>query len=283
QVLAAGDHGDPDLGGGDHLDVDTRLVQRGEQPGGHAWVRPHPGADQGDLAHAVVVLDLGVAVLGGHRLQRGAGSGALLVRQGEGDVGDAGVVHRHVLHDHVDVHPGCGHGLEELRGAAGDVRDADDGDLGLGAVVGHTGDERVFHRSFFVVVDHDRALVVGERAAHVDGHLVAAGVLDGAQVQDLRPVRGQLQGLLGGDAVDAPCAGHDPRVGGEQTIDVGVDLADCGTEPGRERHGGGVRAAAAQRGDVVGELGDALEAGDDRHRTVVQGALDAAGGDVDDP
>src|SRR5699024_9160068 len=142
--------------------------------------------------------------------------------------GDAGVVHRDVLHDHVDVHPGRGHCLEELGGTAGHVRDADDSDLGLGAVVRHTGDERMCHGSFFVVVDHERAVVVGERAAHVDGHLVAAGVLDSAQVQDLRTVGGQLQGLLGGDPVDAVCAGHDPRVCGEQTVDVGVDLADSG-------------------------------------------------------
>ena len=58
--------------------------------------------------------------------------------------------------------------------------------------------------------------------------------------------------------------GHDARVGGEHAVDVGVDLADVGAERGRQRDGGGVRAAAAERGDVLRVLADALEAGDDR-------------------
>ena len=45
-----------------------------------------------------------------------------------------------------------------------------------------------------------------------------------------------------------------PRVGGEDAVDVGVDLADLGVERGGQRDGGGVGAAAAERGDVLGVL-----------------------------
>ena len=37
------------------------------------------------------------------------------------------------------------------------------------------------------------------------------------------------------------CVGHDARVGGEDTVDVGVDLADIGTQRRGECNGGGVR------------------------------------------
>ena len=49
------DHRDPDLGGGDHLDVDTGRGEGGEELRGDAGVGAHPGADEGDLADPVVV------------------------------------------------------------------------------------------------------------------------------------------------------------------------------------------------------------------------------------
>ena len=48
--------------------------------------------------------------------------------------------------------------------------------------------------------------------------------------------------------------GDDPRVGGEDAVDVGVDLADVGVERRGQRDRGGVGAAAAERGDVLGVL-----------------------------
>jgi hypothetical protein len=77
--------------------------------------------------------------------------------------------------------------------------------------------------------------------------------------------------------------GHDPRVGGEDAVDVGVDLADVGLQRGGERHGGRVGTAAAERGDVLRRLRDALEAGDDGDVPVGQRSVDPAGRDVDDP
>ena len=97
----------------------------------------------------------------------------------------------------------------------------------------------------------------------MDRDAVAAAVLHAPQVQDLRAARGELEHLLVGDLVELAGAGHDPRVGGEDAVDVGVDLADVGLERRGQRHGGGVGAAAAEGGDLLGVGGDALEAGDD--------------------
>jgi hypothetical protein len=70
--------------------------------------------------------------------------------------------------------------------------------------------------------------------------------------------------------------------GGEDTVDVAVDLAHVGVERGGQGDRGGVGAAAAERGDVLGVLADALEPGDDRDVPGVEGGLDPARGDVDD-
>ena len=97
------------------------------------------------------------------------------------------------------------------------------------------------------------------------------------------PRGGQLEHLLVGDAVDLAGSRDDSRVGGEDPVDVGVDLADLGVERGGERDGGRVGAAAAQGGDLLGVLADALEPGDDDDVPLVEGVGDAARGDVDDP
>jgi hypothetical protein len=76
-------------------------------------------------------------------------------------------------------------------------------------------------------------------------------------VEDLGAAGGQLEHLLVGDAVELAGAGDDARVGGEDAVDVGVDLADLGVERGREGDRRGVRAAAAEGGDLLGVLGDA--------------------------
>jgi hypothetical protein len=71
--------------------------------------------------------------------------------------------------------------------------------------------------------------------------------------------------------------GHDARVGGEDAVDVGVDLAHVGLERGGERHRGRVGAAPAQGGDLLGVLADALEAGDDDDVTLGQRLGDPPG------
>ena len=81
---------------------------------------------------------------------------------------------------------------------------------------------------------------------------------------------------------DPAGARHDAGVGGEDAVDVGVDLADVGLERRGEGDGGGVGAAAAERGDVAGAAVEALEPGDDRDRALVERAAHAAGRHVDD-
>ena len=166
----------------------------------------------------------------------------------------------------------------KMRAASPDlVGHADDGDLGLAAVVGDAGDDRLLHVfSLGLVLDcglghHPGAFELAERRADVDRDVVAAGVLHAAQVQHLGAAGGQLQHLLVGDPVELARVRDDARVGGEDAVDVGVDLADVGVQGGRQRDRGGVGAAAAERGDVLGVLADALEAGDDRDVAVVEG------------
>jgi hypothetical protein len=116
----------------------------------------------------------------------------------------------------------------------------------------------------------------------VHGDAVAAGVLDAAQVQDLGAARCHLEHLLVGETVELACGGHDSRVGGEDAVDVAVDLAHLGAEGRGQRDGGGVGGAATQRGDVLGVLGDALEPGHDGDRARLDRVDDAPGRDVDD-
>ena len=98
-----------------------------------------------------------------------------------------------------------------------------------------------------LLTDDPGALAPRERGADVDRHSVVACELDRAQHQHLRARRGQLEHLLVGDGVELARFGHDPRVGREDALDVGVDLADIGVERGRERDRRRVRAAAAER------------------------------------
>jgi hypothetical protein len=92
----------------------------------------------------------------------------------------------------------------------------------------------------------------------------------------------ELEHLLGGDPVQLARCWNDPRVGREDTVDVGVDLADARPQRGSERDGGRVRPAAPERGDLLGFLADTLEAGDDDDVPLAEGLGDPAGRDVDD-
>ena len=81
--------------------------------GGHARVRAHAGADQRDLADVVVVEQALEADLVLDLLQRGHRGRAVGLGQRERDVGAAGALGGDVLHDHVDVDLGAGHGAED--------------------------------------------------------------------------------------------------------------------------------------------------------------------------
>ena len=103
--------------------------------------------------------------------------------------------------------------------------------------------------------------------------------LDRADLQHLGAQRRQLQHLLVADAVDLARRADDVGVGGVDAVDVGVDLAGVGLERGRHGDRRGVRAAAAQRGDVA-VLVDALEPGDDRDLAGLERGVDGARVDV---
>ena len=204
-------------------------------------------------------------------LQRGHRRRAVVLGQGEGDVGLAlggrgrcsappcrcRSPRRRCVRKIFAATPGLvGHG--------------GDRDLRLAAFVRDAGDQGLFHRQILHAALHDGAVVVVVRGPDVHRDAVPAGVLDAAQHQHLRAGRRHLEHFLVGDGVQLRGVRHDPRVGGEDAVDVGVDLADVGVQRRGQRDGGGVRAAAAERGDVLGVLADALEAGDQRDVPLVQ-------------
>src|SRR5690606_18880769 len=118
--------------------------------------------------------------------------------------------------------------------------------------------------------------------AYVNRQVEAASVLDATQVEDLRAAGRHLHHLVVRDARDAAGRGHDARIGREDAVDVGVDLAHVGPERRRQRDRGGVGTTAAERGDVLGVLRDTLEARHDRDVALVDGLLDPTGRHVDD-
>ena len=131
------------------------------------------------------------------------------------------------------------------------------------------------------LVDDPGAGRVGERAAHVDRDAIFLGKFDRSRVHDAGAQAGELEHLVVADPVDLPCFRHDPRIGGVDAVDVGVDLAAGGPEHGRQRHGRRIRAAAAQSRDVVVFV-DALKSGDDHDLAVAERLDHALGGDVSD-
>ncbi len=72
-----------------------------------------------------------------------------------------------------------------------------------------------------------------------------------AQHQDLGPGGGQLEHLLEGDLLEFSGLRDDPGVGGEDSIDVGVDFTSVGPVGGSQSDGRGIRSAPAEGGDVL--------------------------------
>ena len=97
---------------------------------------------------------------------------------------------------------------------------------------------------------------------------------DRAHLHDLGAERGKLEHFFVGDLVEPVRGRHHARVGGVDAIDVGIDVATLGADRGRDRDGGGIGAAAPERGDAAGLLVHALEAGDDGDLLVLVESLD---------
>ena len=251
-------HGQADGRRGDGQDVDVVLAEGLERLGGDAGAGLHARAHDADLGdvlvdHVFARVDVGKDAL--HRL-----AGALLVgaRAGEADVGDA--VLGHVLDDHVHAHLVARQGAEQLGGDAGHVGHAADGDLHFRRVVCDAGDDGFLHHVGFLL--DIGALGVGERRAGMDDHVVLAGELDGAHLQDAGAGAGELQHVLVVDDVELLRARADARVGGVDAVHVGVDLAHVGVQAVRHSDRRGVGAAATERGDIAVGV-NALEAGND--------------------
>src|SRR5699024_10840070 len=272
-----------DLRGRDHLDVGTRSGDRVEEAGGHTRVGTHARTDQRDLADLVVVAQGVVTNLVLHLLQCGDRFLTGVLGDREGDVGAGSGDRGDVLHDHVDVDLGVRECLEDRRGLSHLIGHTDDGDLGFAPVVGDPGDDRLFHAfAFFDFRNDPGPGLLAERRTHVERNVVLTRVFDTAQVQDLGSAGGHLQHFLVGKLRDTARARHDARIGGEDAVDVAVDLTGVGVQGTGERDGGRVGTATAQRGDVLGVLGDALESGDDTDRALAHGFCDSAGRDIDD-
>jgi len=113
-------------------------------------------------------------------------------------------------------------------------------------------------------------------------YAVAARVFDAAQVQNLGAACRQVEHFFARDDIELAGAGQDARVGGEDPVDVGIDLAHVGAQGRRERRRGRVGAAATERGDVLGRLAHSLEPSHDGDMTGAERLGDPARGDVED-
>ena len=212
-------------------------------------------------------------------------AGQVGARDREAQVGAAVV--RDVLHDHVDVDALGGDRLEDRGRDAG--RSGTSSRVTFASSVS-SATPRISALSSMPAVPSSWALVlvdpgpglVAQGVPNVDLDAVPSSVLHAPELEDPRAGGRELEHLLVGDVVDLAGLGVRSGVGGEDAVDVGVDLAHVGAEGGGHRDGGGVRAPAAERRDVV-VGGQALEPGEDHDVAGVEGLLDPLRADLDDP
>ncbi len=241
-----------------------RSAKRLEHLGRDSRVGAHADTDRADLHYVGVRHDRFKAdrLLG--FLELGYGVGERGGWHGEGQrarLAGPGAA----LDDHVDVDVRLGEWREDRRHGAGAVREAGQGNPRLVLVMRDAGDELLFHVQFldFVVADDQRSGPVLEGGEDLERHVVAHCEPDRAGLQDLGADRCELEHFLVGDGLELPRARDDARVGGEDALDVGVNIASVGLDRDREGDGRGVRAAATERREIPFR-GDALEAGDHR-------------------
>ena len=115
----------------------------------------------------------------------------------------------------------------------------------------------------------------------MDGHRVELGDLDRPRVHDACTDRGQLEHLVVLDVAQLARRLHHPGVGGEDAVDVGVDLARLCAQRRGQGDGRGVGSTPSEGRDLE-LLGHALETGHHGHLLLGQGVEDAIGLDVAD-
>ena len=269
-------HADLDLAGGDRLDVDPALGQRGEHVRRDARMALHAHADDADLGDLAVGDDAVEADLAAVFLQQRLRARQVGLRDGEGDVG-LPLVAPHVLDDHVDIDAGRRQRAEDMRHRAGLVRYAGQDHLRFGLVVGDAGNQLPFHIQLLLerrhfLFRHDqragqivrrRAVTVGKAAEHLHAHAGLHRQADASGLQHLGADAGELQHFLVRHRLQLARLGDDARVGGIDPVHVGIDVAPVGTDSGRHRHGRGIGPAAAHGGDAP-FVRNALEARDHR-------------------
>ena len=220
-------HRDPDLRGGDQLDVDPGVGQRAEEP------RPTPRGASASRRRP------------GRPCRRGRRTAASRSRPPPAPCCSAampagpsvlGSVKEMSVRAVAATDTFCtimsmlisasATARKMRRGLARLVRHGDHGDLGLAAVVRDAGDDRLLHLQVLHRAGDQGPRQLRERRPDLDRDAVPARVLHRPQVQHLRAARGHLQHLLVRDRVQPAGPRHDPRVGREHAVDVGVDLAD---------------------------------------------------------
>src|SRR4029077_7759888 len=165
-----------------------------------------------------------------------------------------------------------------------------DRDLRLVAGEGDAGDCLLFHDLVLFADEGSGRILVRvdvlgavETRAHEDAHVMHHAELHRAHLHHFGAERSELQHFLERDLVEPPRPRHHARIGGVDAINVRVDVAAVGADRGRDRDSRRIRTAAAERGDALRLLVQALEAGDDRDLLALFEALDQFGAvDVDD-
>ena len=231
----------------------------------------HANADDTDLGDLGVRDQPVIADLFPLVLQHVGCTGEVCLRHGEGDVGLA-LVATDVLDDHVDIDIGFGQRTKDVCNRARTVGDAGQGDLGLILVGGDTGDQLAFHVGFLqFFVGHDQCtgdavgvgcVFVDEGTEHLHAHAFFHRKPDRPCLQYFRTHRGEFEHFFVSDRFQLARAGDDPRIGGINAVNVGIDVAAVGFDRRSNCNRRSIRSAAPQRGYAI-VICQSLKTGDD--------------------
>ena len=130
--------------------------------------------------------------------------------QGERNIGHVRAVRRNVLHNHVDIDLRLVNQAKHARRRTGHIRYANNGNLGLPAVVGDTRNQGLFQGDLLqmgggelrrVLRDNNSSFKLRERRTYMQFQVKPSRILHTAQVQNLRPVSSHLQHFFASDGV----------------------------------------------------------------------------------
>ncbi len=123
---------------------------------------------------------------------------------------------------------------------------------------------------FFFRHDHRAGVIVGgngiladEAGEDLHAHALLHRQAHRARLENLGPDARELEHFLVGHRLLLLRLGDDARVGGVDTVDIGVDVAAIGLDRGSDGNRRGIRTAATERGHAA-IVAQSLEAGDHR-------------------